>query len=362
MLSSPENNVSATTLHIHSSSSAPYPLPPSPMASSLHKLLSEEGFQRHKSRKPNNKKVKFKEEDSSITLPIYICHDRRSFDSSKQRALSSKASSVFSSRREGSGSERSNTKSDEPAIDEVAIRAMVSILSGYIGQYLKHKSFRRGIREKCRSCFERRTNKSPKNNEVFAHMEIGIQSIETLVEEDSHHDMDLESLQKSIKILSIVAEINDSSCRNLSACAHLYLSIVYKIAKNDKISARHLLQVFSDSPFLARTYLLPELWEHFFLPHLLHLKIWYNKELDYLAGSGFSDKEKRIKGLNRQYNDQMDNGTMQFAQYYKEWLKVGAQAPPIPSVPLPSKPTYPRSRRKSADSSTSHDVVVNPSL
>lgn len=80
--------------------------------------------------------------EDSIALLIHICHDRWSFDSSRRRALLSKASSIFSSKQEGSGSERSNTKTkmkkvvveniDEPAIDEVGIRAMVSILNGYI--------------------------------------------------------------------------------------------------------------------------------------------------------------------------------------------------------------------------------------
>ncbi|XP_073151703.1 putative E3 ubiquitin-protein ligase LIN [Henckelia pumila] len=354
---------------------------------SLHKLLSEEGFQRQKWRKPQ-KKVKFKDvngQEESIALPIYICHDRKSFDSSFQRgerALSQKGSSIFSSRRGGSGSERSNyTRSvsevvvrsrEEPAIDDVAIKAMISILNGYVGQYLRDKNFRESIREKCYSCFARRKKHS--DNDVFAHMELGIQSIERLVEKyDTKKGMDLDSLQKSIKLFDFVASLNPKNSRNnastcgtpnsyLSACAQLYLSIVYKTARNDRISARHLLQVFCDSPFLARTHLLPELWEHFFLPHLLHLKIWYTKELDFLSGSDYDEKEKKIKALNELYNDQMDNGTMKFAMYYKEWLKIGAQAPSVPSIPLPSKLSNTRSRRRSADSANSHFSLSSKSL
>ncbi|KZV29390.1 hypothetical protein F511_15922 [Dorcoceras hygrometricum] len=354
---------------------------------SLHKLLSEEGFQRQKWRKPQ-KKVKFKEvsaQEESIALPIYICHDRRSFDSSLQRAeraLSQKGSSVVSSRKGGSSSERSNhTRSvsegvvprrDEPAIDDVAVKAMISILNGYVGQYLRDKSFRESIREKCYSCFARRKKHS--DNDIFAHMELGIQSIERLVEKyDPKKGMDLDSLQKSIKLFDFVASMNPKNSKSnastrgtpnsyLSACAQLYLSIVYKTARNDRISARHLLQVFCDSPFLARTHLLPELWEHFFLPHLLHLKIWYTKELDILSCSDYDEEGKKIKSLNELYNDQMDNGTMKFAMYYKEWLKVGAQAPSVPSIPLPSKLSNTRSRRRSADSTNAHFSLVNKSL
>ncbi|XP_073279983.1 putative E3 ubiquitin-protein ligase LIN [Primulina huaijiensis] len=353
---------------------------------SLHKLLSEEGFQRQKWRKPQ-KKVKFKDvhaQEESIALPIYICHDRRSFDSSFQRAeraISHKGSSVLSSRRGGSGSERSNytmsvsegvvPRRDEPAIDDVAIKAMISILNGYVGQYLRDKNFRENIREKCYSCFARRKHS---DNDIFARMELGIQSIERLVEKyDTKKGMDLDSLQKSIKLFDFVASLNPKNSRNnastcgtpnsyLSACAQLYLSIVYKTARNDRISARHLLQVFCDSPFLARTHLLPELWEHFFLPHLLHLKIWYTKELEFLSGSNYDEKEKKIKALNELYNDQMDNGTMKFAIYYKEWLKIGAQVPSVPSIPLPPKLSNTRSRRRSADSANSHFSLSNKSL
>jgi len=54
--------------------------------------------------------------------------------------------------------------------------------------------------------------------------------------------------------------------------------------------------------------------------------------------SGWDDefREQRMKSLDRAYNDQMDVGTSQFAMYYKEWVKLGAEAPPCPSVTLPS--------------------------
>lgn len=349
---------------------------------SLHELLSEEGFEHQKSLE-TRKKVKFRDrrvQDESITLPIYICHDSRKFDaSSKQRSEKASpinGSSVFSSRRRDSESERSNTKSvaegtsrkDEPAIDDAAINAVISILSGYVGQYSRDKNFRKTIREKCYSCFVKR-KKYSSDNGVFANMELGIQSIEGLVESQ---EINKKSLKNSIQLLNIVASLNSktsidgSTCgasnSYLSACAQLYLSIVYRIAKNYRNSANHVLQVFCDSPFLARAHLLPELWEHFFLPHLLHLKIWYAKELKFLSNSKYVDKEKKIKALNKLYNSQLDFGTIQFAFYYKEWLKIGVPAPVVPSVPLPSKISHARSRRRSSDSSTSYHSISNKSL
>lgn len=260
---------------------------------------------------------------------------------------------------------------DGPAIDEVAIRAVISILSGYIGRYLKDETFRESVREKCYACLESR--KKDSDNGVFANMELGIESIEQLVlgSPGTHMELRMKSLRNSIRLLSIVASLNSETSRNgstcgipnshLSACAQLYLSIVYKLEKNDRISARHLLQVFCDAPFLARTDLLPDLWEHFFLPHLLHLKVWYANELEFLSNPNFGDKEKRAIALSKIYNDQMDMGTRQFAFYYKDWLKVGVKAPPIPSVPLPSRPSYGNSMRRSSDSFSSN-LSINKNL
>ncbi|CAN4081888.1 unnamed protein product [Withania somnifera] len=348
---------------------------------SLQELLADDGFERSK-RTParTHRKVKFKDrEDSNIALPIYICHDRRSsLDFSKnksRRPFSTTTSSVHSSQKSNVKSthlEGNIPRRDEPAIDEIAIRAVISILSGFVGQYSRDKDFREAIKEKCYACFVGKKNHS--DNGIFADIELAIESIERLVDsiDDSKREVKVKSLQYSIRLLTIVASLdsnnsgNGSTCgipnSNLSACAQLYLSIIYKLEKNDRIAARHLLQVFVDSPYLARTHLLPELWEHLFLPHLLHLKIWHTQELEVLSSSNYADKEKQMKAINKLYNDHLDIGTTKFALYYKQWLKVGAQAPAVPSVPLPSKVGYSTSRRRSMDSLTSNSSVKNNSL
>ncbi|XP_058214377.1 putative E3 ubiquitin-protein ligase LIN-1 isoform X1 [Rhododendron vialii] len=337
---------------------------------SLQELLSEEGFEKGKFLK-NQRRVRFRDrnkrpENEFITLPIYICHDKRSFDSSKHKALErilpNGHSVISSNRRSSSDSKSVGSRKDEPAIDEVAIRAIVSILSGYIGRYLKDETFRESIKRKCYSCLERRNNEDLDDG-IFANMELGIESTEILVENPrSKSALMTKSLRNSIRLLSSVSgSTRGKPNSHFSACAQLYLSIVYKLEKNDEVSSSHLLQVFCDSPFIARTHLLLELWEHFFLPHLLHIKIWYNKEQEFLSNFEYFDKEKKMKDLSKAYNDQMDMGTTQFALYYMEWLKVGAQAPPVPTVPLPSGTSYGFSRRRSLDSFTSRSSV-NKSL
>ncbi|KAL5840598.1 hypothetical protein ACOSQ4_013206 [Xanthoceras sorbifolium] len=344
--------------------------------SSLHQLLTKEGFENGKLFK-NPKQVKLKDTvapDDRLTLPIYICHDKTASRDFSKATSTRKGSSMISSTRVSSDSKslmKNGIGSEEPPIDEVAIRAVISILNGYIGRYVKDENFRKNIKEKFSCCLVMRRRSKDSDNGILENMELGVENIDKLVEDGgtTKKELRMKLLKNSIQLLSIVASLNsknskhNSTCgipnSHLSAFAQLYLAITYKLDKNDRISARHLLQVFCDSPFLARTHLLPHLWDHFFLPHLLHLKVWYHKELDFLSNFKFGEKEKRIKALSKVYNDQMDTGTTQFAVYYKQWLKIGAKAPAVPIVPLPSRPSYGSSRRRSSDSYTSHNSTTN---
>jgi hypothetical protein len=342
---------------------------------SLQQLLAEEGIARGKfsiSRNPAKLKQSTQPDDS-ISLPIFNCHH--------PKTVANNGCSVFSSKRVGSDRSvlgRSNTNSsaskgtsrrDEPVIDEVAIRAVISILSGYVGRCLNDVSFRENLLEKCKSCLVRR--KKEPDNGIFVNVELGIESIEKLVEEDqgtttkttSSRELRMKTLRNSIQLLSVVDSLNSENSKkgstcgtpnsHISACAQLYLALVYKLEKNDRFSARHLLQVFCDSPFLARTHLLPDLWEYFFLPHLLHLKIWYTKEVEALSTTDYA-KEKKMQALSKMYSEQMDKGTADFALYYKKWLKVSVKGPPVvPTVPLPAKLRIGSSRRGSSDSYSS---------
>uniref|UniRef100_A0A0E0CG90 E3 ubiquitin-protein ligase LIN n=1 Tax=Oryza meridionalis TaxID=40149 RepID=A0A0E0CG90_9ORYZ len=241
-----------------------------------------------------------------------------------------------------------------------AVGAVVAMLSGYVGRFVKDEGFRRGLREKCAACLAPAASRRGAGHAVLANLELGIESIERLAADAAsaqaqQRDAKIRSLRNSIRLLSVVASLHAPppprhaapapaaaeahTCgvpnSHLSACAQLYLSVVYKMERNDHVSARHLLQVFVDAPYLARKNLLPDLWDHVFLPHLLHLKVWFTAEADLAA----DDRSRRMKTLQRLYNDHLNSGTAQFAIYYKEWLKSGgAEAPPPPSVPLPSMP------------------------
>ncbi|XP_062218293.1 putative E3 ubiquitin-protein ligase LIN-1 [Phragmites australis] len=255
---------------------------------------------------------------------------------------------------------RSSRHSSPPQAGAGDDGAVVAVLSGYVGRFLKDAEFRRGLREKCAACLAPATEEARRDgagHAVLANLELGIESIECLAADGAApRDAKIRSLRNSIRLLSVVASLHapqpqpqprpaaaeGRTCgvpnSHLAACAQLYLSVVYKMERNDRVSARHVLQVFVDAPGLARKNLLPELWDHVFLPHLLHLKVWFTKEADLADDWDADDRSRRTKNLQRLYNDHMDSGTAQFAMYYKEWLKSGANAPPVPSVPLPLMP------------------------
>ncbi|KAM7272909.1 hypothetical protein ACFE04_027573 [Oxalis oulophora] len=226
-----------------------------------------------------------------------------------------------------------------PAIDEAAIQALISILTGHIKKYLKDSDFRDSLRQSCFSLlsFVNGDDLSTENN-VVANLADSIESIERAAQKNStSQELKAASLQ-----LSVITGLNSNDFKDgftsgisnskLSACAHIYLSILYKMQKKDKVSAKHLLQVFCDTPYQARKILLPELWDYLFSPHLFHLKTWYEQEASSLT------EGRKVKILEKAYNEILDSGTYQFAVYYKDWLMEGVEAPSLPYISVSSLP------------------------
>lgn len=228
----------------------------------------------------------------------------------------------------------------EPALDEVAIQATVSILSGYIKRFLKDEDFRITLRHNCFSSLNFiELEEGHTESKIILNLEQAIETVEKAVEGSTN----AKDFKKAILQLSVIAGLNSNELKDgftsgvpnykLSACSHLYLSAVYKLQKKDKVSAKHLLQVFCDLPFQARTTLLPELWDYLFFPHLSNLKVWYNQEADSIADT--PSRPRKLKLLEKVYNEILNTGTRQFAVYYKDWL-TGVETPSIPSIHIPS--------------------------
>ncbi|WVZ07268.1 hypothetical protein V8G54_020614 [Vigna mungo] len=228
------------------------------------------------------------------------------------------------------------------ALDEVAVQAVVSILNGYINRFPKDEDFRSTLHHRCFSSLNFRELREEKitQTKVIRSLEQAIEAIEQSVEEH----VSAMYLKRTTMQLSIITGLGlndlkyECTCGipnyKLSACAHLYLSVVYMMQKKNKVSAKHLLQVFCDSPFQARTMLLPELWKRLFSPQLSHLKAWYKKEEGALVDT--PNKTRRLKLLQEVYNEHLDSGTHIFSVYYKDWLTEGVESPIVPSIGIPS--------------------------
>ncbi|XXG39226.1 hypothetical protein AAC387_Pa01g0243 [Persea americana] len=231
----------------------------------------------------------------------------------------------------------------EPAIDEIAIQSMILIVSVYVKRFLKDGNFRTSVRRSCMSCL------SFPNSKELKHAENGvvvnfIQAIET-IERFAEEIGDPKELKRACLQLSVIAGFNSNDLKDgftsgipnsdLAACAHLYLSVIYNLQRKDRVSAKHLLQVFCASPFQARKSLLPELWNQLFLPRLLHLRVWYDQEVQAIPNT--STRLKKMELLERVYNEILDSGTYQFAVYYKERLAEGIEGPTFPSIHVPTR-------------------------
>ncbi|CAA6671850.1 unnamed protein product [Spirodela intermedia] len=175
---------------------------------------------------------------------------------------------------------------------------------------------------------------------------MAIATVERLAEKQAHRHH--RSLRNCAKLLDLVASLNSPKLRagcscgvpnlHLAAVANLYLAVVHKMRGDDGGAARHLLQIFCDVPHLARKSLLPELWENFFLPHLVQLEKW----------------------LYRAYSDQMDLGTMQLAIHYKQCIQSGDLSLAAPPVPLPPAGGYHAGSGKRSVSVPPSSLAQNP--
>lgn len=227
----------------------------------------------------------------------------------------------------------------EPALDEIAVQAMISIVCGYIKRFLKDEDFRTSLYRNCFTVlnFTESDEGIFAESKVIASLEQAIETVEGAAKECVSGK---ELIKASLQLRLITGLSSDDSFTSgipkskISACAHLYLSVIYTLLKKDRIAAKHHLQVFCDSPFEARTKLLPDLWDHMFLPHLSHLEVWYTQEVDSLANT--PSKARKLKLIEKVYNEIMDSGTYQFAVYYKDWLTEGVEGPSIPSIHVPS--------------------------
>ncbi|XP_038878502.1 putative E3 ubiquitin-protein ligase LIN isoform X2 [Benincasa hispida] len=225
-----------------------------------------------------------------------------------------------------------------PALDVVAVRAVVSIINGHLKYFLKDKDFRLMLRKNSFNPLNVNGVEKCNSSKVVANLEQAIDVVEKAVEGLSTE----KDLKKALLQLSMIAGLNTNGLKDgftfgtsnskLSACAHLYLGIIFKIQNKENSAAKHILQVFCNLPFQARIVLFPELWDELFLPHLLHINSWYDHEADSLVNTPSQSRNQKL--LDTVYYETLDSGTCKFAVYYKDWIS-GIEASE-PSIVVPA--------------------------
>ncbi|XP_074555702.1 uncharacterized protein LOC141811582 [Curcuma longa] len=234
------------------------------------------------------------------------------------------------------------------SVCDAAIRALVSISVSHIGDFFTDESFRALLRRVCNACLKDEDRGG--EGGAFAELEKAITIVEKAVERRSTKE-----LQKASSKLNIMTGLSSIALKNgsnfgapnscLAACAHLYLSVIFKIYKEDRMAANHLLQVFCFAPFEARAILLPALWEELFLPNLAHISEWYDQEMDSI--SRVPSRAKNMDILLKMYDSALNKETQKFAIYYREWIVDETKAPFPPSIDLPSADFHRISRENS---------------
>ncbi|PKU85597.1 Putative E3 ubiquitin-protein ligase LIN-1 [Dendrobium catenatum] len=228
-----------------------------------------------------------------------------------------------------------------PALDNAGLKEIASMINSCVNQIIKDESFRSSLREACVSSLKSIwvQFRQSKDNGVISVLVEAIKAVERIITEGPNQF----DLKKAFLNLNFITGLksrrsdDDHTCgiprSYLAACGHLYLSILYKIQKKDNVSAEYLLQVFCDSPYHARTTLLPELWDRLFLPHISHLNAWHEKEASSMSVT--SGSMMKLEFLQKVYNDVVDLVTSQFATYYKGWLMGDGNGSALPYICIP---------------------------
>lgn len=229
----------------------------------------------------------------------------------------------------------------ELKMDKIAVKAIISIVTGYIRCFFKDEKLRSSLYQNCASCLF--AGGEYKNDHTEDGVINNLKQAIRVVEDAGKGSPSPQELKRAALQLSVITGLSSEELKDgvsfgipnlhLAACAHVYLGVICKFQKKDKASAKHLLQIFSICPNQARTTLLPGLWHRLFSPHLSHLKEWYDHETEVIARS--ASRMRKIKLLEEVYNDLLDEGTHQFGVYYREWLVEGAEAPELPSTVAP---------------------------
>ncbi|CAK9232698.1 unnamed protein product [Sphagnum troendelagicum] len=266
--------------------------------------------------------------------------------------------------------------------DTAAVRTVMGVMGSWAMSILLNNELRQDIKSKC---LERLQLKTPGFNfqyaeqAVIANLDWGIEGLESAVK-TTNQEARAARLEDSEKMLQVPALLDPKSSTTgipntyLSAWAHLYLALVWKLRNNDFYVATHLLEMLLIDPTYARLDFAPDLWEQLFHPHLANIEIWFQQEYENILkvacmtkvpnplkrgvhsnnhhhqknnsdGDLHQEQVVRLELLNKLYMNCLDMNTQQYAQYYKDWMAYaagGMRSGDEPSLPKTQTPPTPK--------------------
>ncbi|CAK9276088.1 unnamed protein product [Sphagnum jensenii] len=266
--------------------------------------------------------------------------------------------------------------------DTAAVRTVMGVMGSWAMSILLNNELRQDIKSKC---LERLQLKTPGFNfqyaekAVIANLDWGIEGLESALK-TTNQEARAARLEDSEKMLQVPALLDPKSSTTgipntyLSAWAHLYLALVWKLRNNDFYVATHLLEMLLIDPTYARLDFAPDLWEQLFHPHLANIEIWFQQEYENILkvacttkvpnllkrgvhnnnhhhqknnshGDLHQEQVVRLELLNKLYMNCLDMNTQQYAQYYKDWMAYaagGMRSGDEPSLPKTQTPPTPK--------------------
>ncbi|KAI3757273.1 hypothetical protein L6452_04807 [Arctium lappa] len=181
-------------------------------------------------------------------------------------------------------------------------------------------------------------------------------------------------LDHAEKMLQVCAMLNSTEKTAgvpnfyLSAWAHLNLSYLWKLRNNAKNAVLHVLEMFSVDPFFSRIDFAPDIWKTLFLPHMSSIVGWYSEGrhrimMDMIPDSAdlsftadfdqyfneslvFSmrpDQAEKLKNLEKDYGQSLDENTRNYANYFKDCMNYdpATSKKAIPMLPIAEPPMTP---------------------
>ncbi|XP_059632741.1 putative E3 ubiquitin-protein ligase LIN-1 isoform X2 [Cornus florida] len=160
---------------------------------------------------------------------------------------------------------------DHERVEPETIRVLVNSINQHINEFLADTKTRKSLKQKCTSKLKIQKQEFFEFSEqsVLSNLYWGIESVEAAIKTKSPEEK-TSRLKNSEKLLQVPALLDEHgvtvgiSNRYLVCCSYFYLSVVWKLQRDECQVALHFLQALSVSPRLVQTEFVPKLCESLF--------------------------------------------------------------------------------------------------